>query len=85
MSHCAKCHRVPVKGCLLNCHNFFNSEYHGRYCGAGRFIADFLDFEGVDVSIRGEIGKRTVMEGERSRKTTVDSDLYRALSYIIMG
>lgn len=24
MSHCAKCHRVPVKGCLLNCHNFFN-------------------------------------------------------------
>ena len=24
MSHCAKCHWVPVKGCLLNCHNFFN-------------------------------------------------------------
>lgn len=24
MSHCAKCHRVPGKGCLLNCHNFFN-------------------------------------------------------------
>lgn len=28
MSHCVKCHRVPVRRCLSNCHNVFN-DTHG--------------------------------------------------------
>lgn len=65
MSHCAKCHRVPVKGCLLNCHNFFNGEYHDeRRWLKGRISRRFIGFCGFrgllcDISIRWQTGQGT--------------------------
>lgn len=92
MSHCAKCHQVPVKGCLLNCHNFFNGEYHERWAALAQGpyfspVYRILWISGValwyidPVANRSGHGARLVppkrvMEGERSRKT-LDSDLYR--------